>query len=161
MKRKIKLTKNIYLINKKFKKNEFYHFLSEPNNAVIVPFYRNKFLIVEQKREAINKKNYEFPMGWIDNKESPLKTVMRELQEETGFMTSSDPKKLINFYPDPGRNDRTCYCFYTTKLKKIGIPEKGIKIFFKSREQIKKLIYEKKFNSSTHIAAFYSFINLV
>ena len=161
MKKKIKLTKNIYLINKRFKKNEFYHFLSEPNNAVIVPFYKKKFLIVEQKREAINKKNYEFPMGWIDDKDSPIKTVIRELQEETGFLSTSKPKKLINFFPDPGRNDRTCYCFYTKNLKKIGNPEKGIKIFFKNRKQIEKLILEKKFNSSIHIAAFYRFVNFI
>jgi ADP-ribose pyrophosphatase len=160
MKKKIKLTKKIYLINKKFKKKEFYQFLSEPNNSVIVPFYKKKFLIVEQKREAINKKNYEFPMGWIDNNDSPLETAIRELKEETGFMSLMTPKMLINFYPDPGRNDRACYCFYTNRLKKIGNPEKGIKIFFKSKKQIEKLIFEKKFNSSIHIAAFYSFINL-
>ena len=43
MKKKIKLTKKIYLINKKFKKKEFYHFLSEPNNSVIVPFYKKDY----------------------------------------------------------------------------------------------------------------------
>lgn len=161
MKKKIKLTKKIYLINKRFKKKEFYHYLSEPSNALIVPFYKKKFLVVSQRREAINKRNFEFPMGWIDKNDSPLETVVRELKEETGFSSLITPKKLINFYPDPGRNDRSCYCFYTNSLKKIGNPEKGIKIFFKSKKQIEKLIFEKKFNSSTHIAAFYSFIYLL
>ena len=70
MKKKIKLTTGITLINKKYKKKEFYHFIDEPNNVIIIPVIKNKFLLVKQKREPIGQKNYEFPMGWVDKGET-------------------------------------------------------------------------------------------
>ena len=60
MKKRIKLTSGITLINKKFKKREFYHYFEEPNNVIIIPKINNHFILVKQKREPINKKNYEF-----------------------------------------------------------------------------------------------------
>ena len=92
MKSQQKLSAGITLINKRYKKREFYHFFKEPNNAIIIPIIKNKFLIVKQKREPINKVNYEFPMGWIDKGETSLKASQRELLEETGYKSLSVPK---------------------------------------------------------------------
>ena len=159
MKNKIKLTAGIKLINKKFRKNEHYHYFSEPNNALIIPIINNKFLIVEQKRVPINKKNYEFPMGWIDKKEKPYQSASRELLEKTGYKTLTKPKNLLIFHPDPGRNSRSVFCYYTKKIKKIKKPEKNINILFKNKKQILNFIKLKKFNNATHLAAFYCYIN--
>ena len=156
---KQKLSTGITLINKPYKKKEFYHYLKEPNNVIIIPVIGKKFIIVKQKREPINKKNYEFPMGWIDKGESSIRASKRELLEETGYKTLSIPKKLMEYYADPGRNSRSCICYYTKNLKKIKKPEKNIDIFFKNKKQIISLIKSKKFNNSSHIAAFYCYIN--
>ena len=112
MKLKQKLTAGITLINKKYKKNEFYHYFEEPNNVILIPIIKKKFLIVEQKREPINEKNYEFPMGWIDKSETSLIASKRELLEETGYKSLIKPKKLIEYYADPGRGSRRCICFF-------------------------------------------------
>lgn len=157
MKTNQKLSTGITLVNKRYKKNEFYHFFKEPNNSILIPIIKNKFLIVKQKREPINKSNYEFPMGWIDKGETPLNASKRELLEETGYKSLSTPKKLMEYYADPGRNSRKCFCFYSKKLKKISKPEKNINIFFKTKKQITTLIKKKKFNNSSHIAAFYCY----
>ncbi len=93
MKYKQKLTSGITLINKKYKKNEYYHFFREPNNVVIVPKFKSKFIVIKQKREPINKKNFEFPMGWIDRGETPNNAGLRELIEETGYKSKSKLKK--------------------------------------------------------------------
>ncbi len=154
-----KLTAGISLVNKKYKKNELYHYFKEPNNVILVPVFKNKFILVKQKREPINKKNYEFPMGWIDRGEAPITASKRELAEETGYKSISKPKKLFEFYPDPGRNSRSCFCFFSKNLKKIKKPEKNITVFLKSKKQIINLIKSKKFNSSSHIAAFYFFLS--
>ena len=159
MKKKIKLTTGITLINKKYKKKEFYHFIQEPNNIIIIPVIKNKFLIVEQKREPINRKNYEFPMGWVDKGETMIETSKRELLEETGYKSLSKPKKILEYFPDPGRNSRKCVCFYTKNLKKIKKPEKNINIYLKNRKQIEGLIKLKKFNNASHLAAFYCYTN--
>ena len=140
MKRKIKLFQRVYLINKKYKKKQFYHFLNVPDVALIIPILNKKFLVVSQKREPINKINMEFPCGWVDKGESPSKSAARELHEETGYKTLNNPKKLIEFYEEPGRLNSKAICFYTNKLTKINNPEKGIKINFFSKNKMLQLI---------------------
>ena len=159
MKSSINLSYDIKLKNKKFNKNEYYHYFTEPDNSLIIPILKNKFLLVVQKRIPINKLNYEFPMGWIDKGESRLKACQRELLEETGYKSEVKPKKLVEFYADPGRGSRSCYCFYSRNIKKIKQPEKNINIFFKTKQEIFRLIKTKKFNNSAHIAAFLFLIN--
>ena len=110
MKAKQKLSAGITLINKRYKKREFYHYFTEPNNVIVIPIYKNKFLIVKQKREPINKKNYEFPMGWVDKGETPITASKRELLEETGYKTLMTTKKLLEYYADHGRGSRSCIC---------------------------------------------------
>tara|TARA_B100000989_G_scaffold205890_1_gene155946 strand:- start:753 stop:1238 length:486 start_codon:yes stop_codon:yes gene_type:complete len=159
MKRIQKLSAGISLINKRYNKKEFYHFFKEPNNAILIPIIKNKFLIVKQKREPINKKNYEFPMGWIDKNETSIIASKRELLEETGYKSIIKPKKLIEYYADPGRNVRRCICYYSKKIKKVQKPESQIQIFLKTKKQIISLIKQKKFNNASHIAAFYFYIS--
>ena len=161
MKLEQKLTAGITLINKRYKRKEFYHYFKEPDNVVLIPIIKGKFLIVEQKREPINKKNYEFPMGWIDKGETSVNASKRELLEETGYKSLIKPKKLIECFADPGRGSRSCICYYSNKIKKVQKPEKNIKIFFKSKKKIEKLIKLKKFNNASHIAGFYSCINKI
>jgi len=155
MKKKIYLSSGIYLINKKFKKNEYYHYFIEPNNVIVVPKFKDKYIIVRQKREPINKMNYEFPMGWVDKNEKTINAAKRELAEETGYKSLDKPKKIKTFYADPGRGSRTCFCYYVDNLKRVPTPEKGIKIFFKTANQLIKMINNGKFNNASHIAAFY------
>jgi len=159
MKKKIYLSSGISLINKKYKKNEHYHYIQEPNNVIIIPILKNKkFVLVFQKRVPINKKVYEFPMGWVDNNESPIESAARELLEETGYQSLISPKKLFIFYPEPGRINKKMFCFYTNKIVKINKPEKGINIIFCTKKKIIQLIKKNKFNNASHIAAFYHYV---
>jgi len=159
MKKKIYLSSGISLINKKYKKNEHYHYIQEPNNVIIIPILKNKkFVLVFQKRVPINKKVYEFPMGWVDNNESPIESAARELLEETGYQSLIRPKKLFIFYPEPGRINKKMFCFYTNKIVKINKPEKGINIIFCTKKKIIQLIKKNKFNNASHIAAFYHYV---
>jgi len=160
MKKKIKLYSRIFLINKKYKKNELYHYLDLPDVAILVPIIDKKFLIVSQKREPINKINFEFPCGWVDLYEKPEKSAARELLEETGYKSLHAPKKLIQFYEEPGRMNSQAHCFFSKKLIKIRDPEKGIKIHFFTEGEIHNLIKKNKFNNGTHIAAFYKYLSL-
>ena len=159
MKKRLKLTAGITLINKNFKKGEFYHFFEELNNVIIIPKVNHHFILVRQKREPINKKNYEFPMGWIDKGESSSNASKRELFEETGYKCLKKPKKIIEFYPDPGRGNRKCICYYSKDLLLAGKPEENIEVFFKTKKEIIKMINLKEFNNSSHIAAFFFCIN--
>ena len=160
MKKKIELYPRIFLINKKYKKNEYWHYFEVPDVAILIPIINTKFLIVSQKREAINKINFEFPCGWVDLNEKPKKSAARELFEETGYKSLDMPKKLIKFYEEPGRMNSQAHCFFSNKLIKVNSPEKGIKIHFFSKTQIINLIRQNKFNAAIHIAAFYKYLSL-
>ena len=160
MKNRIKLFDRIFLINKKYKKNELYHYFEVPDVSIIIPIINKKFLVISQRREAINKVNYEFPCGWIDLGETPSKSAARELTEETGYKSLYRPKKLIKFYEETGRMNSRAHCFFSRKLIKVAKPEKGIKIFFYNKNEIINLIKKNKFNNGTHIAAFYKFISI-
>jgi len=46
----IKLTNQISLINKKFKKKEFYHYLKTSNLSLVIPKIKDKYIVVSQKR---------------------------------------------------------------------------------------------------------------
>ena len=160
MKNKIELYPRIFLINKKYKKNELYHYFDIPDVAILIPIFNKKFLLVSQKRVAINKINLEFPSGWVDLGEKPVKSAARELLEETGYKSTEKLKPLIKFYEEPGRVNSKAHCYVTNKITKVNNPEKGIKIFFYTRNEIVKLIEKNKFNNGTHIAAFYKYLSL-
>ena len=49
-------------------------------------------------------------------------------------------------------------CYYSEKLEKVQKPEKGIKIIICDKEKIIQLIKNKKFNSASHIAAFFYYL---
>ena len=159
MKKKIHLYSRIFLINKKFKKNQKYHYIQAPNVIITIPILKNKkFILVSQRREPINKNNYEFPSGWIDKGEKPIQSAARELLEETGFKSIMKPKKLITLYPDPGRLSFKMTCYYTDQIAKVRLPEKGIKIVFCTKNKIFEMIKNNKFNNATHLAVFHHYL---
>jgi ADP-ribose pyrophosphatase len=156
--RNIDLSAGISLINKRFSKNQYYHYLKEVNNVLVIPVINNQFIIVEQKRIPINKKNFEFPVGRVDLGESNIKAANRELLEETGYKARAPLIKLVSFFADPGRNIRKVYCYYTKDLELVSKPEKGIKIHLVKKKRIEELISNNKFNNAFNIAAFYFFL---
>ena len=85
LKKKIHLSSGIFLINKKYKKREFYHYIKEPDNVMTIPKLKNKkFILVCQKREPINKRNYEFPSGWVNKEKSQLKALLENYLRKQG-----------------------------------------------------------------------------
>ncbi len=150
----LKLTNQISLINKKFKKKEFYHYFKTSNLSLVIAKIKNKYILVSQKRVPINKINYEFPSGIVEKNETTLRSAQKELTEETGYKSRSKLIKMITFYTEPGRLTTKITGYYTEKLIKISKPEKGIKVHLLSQNDIFKLILKQKFNNSSHIAMF-------
>ena len=150
----IKLTNQISLINKKFKKKEFYHYFKTSNLSLVIAKIKNKYILVSQKRVPINKINYEFPSGIVEKNETTLRSAQKELTEETGYKSRSKMIKMITFYTEPGRLTTKITGYYTKNLIKISKPEKGIKVHLLSQNDIFKLILKQKFNNSSHIAMF-------
>ena len=156
---KKKLFQNIFLIKKKFSKNKYYFYLKTPKITLIIPKLGDKYLVVSQYRIPIRKRIYEFPGGIVDQGDTPEKSSLKELLEETGYKSLKKPTKLLTLYPDAGRLDCEYICYFTDNITKIDTPEKGILIHFFNKRKIIKLIKNKKFSHSCHVAAFYTFLN--
>ncbi len=159
MKKKIQLSSRIFLVNKRYKKNEYYHFIKDPNNVITIPILKDKFILVRQQKIPINQKNYEFPSGWVDIGEKPIDSASRELLEETGYKSLIRPEKLLTLYPDPGRLSKNMICFFTKKIKKISKPENGIQVSLCSKKKVIELIKKGEFNSACHVAAFFYYLS--
>ena len=125
----IKLTHNISLINKRFKKNQFYHYLTTSNLSLVIPKIENKYILVSQKRIPINKKNYEFPSGIIEQNETAITSANKELFEETGYKSKIKLKKITSFYTEPGRLNKKLQVFFQMKLLKLISQKVGLSYF--------------------------------
>ena len=114
-----KLSNNIELINKPFKKKEFYHYLKTSNLSIVIPKINNKYILVSQKRIPINKINFEFPSGIIEKNETPLMSAKKELIEETGYKSRNKLRKITSFYSEPGRLTTKITGFFVIILLKF------------------------------------------
>ena len=59
--------------------------IEAPDWVVVVPVYRDSFVLVRQWRHGASRLTVEFPAGVAEPGETPEQTAARELREETGF----------------------------------------------------------------------------
>lgn len=61
-----------------------------PGGAVVVPIKEDgKIILIKQFRYPIKQALLEFPAGKIEPNEDPLNCAVRELEEETGYLTNN------------------------------------------------------------------------
>lgn len=84
--------------------------------AVAVPVTADgKVVMVRQYRKAFEQPMLELPAGKIEKGEDPLGTIIRELQEETGY-TAGKIEFLTSFYPSVGYTNEVLYIYIATEL---------------------------------------------
>ena len=89
-----------------------------PEVSMIIPIMENKtFLFVRQFRHNVGDQILEFPAGKIQNMESPEDCAIRELEEETGCV-SSHLYKLASLYASPEFTDELVHIFVADQLRK-------------------------------------------
>ena len=159
MKKYINFSHNIILVNKPYKRKEYYHYFKTPNLTLVISKFKKKFLVVSQKRVPVNKIIYEFPSGMVELNESLVESAERELIEETGYKNQSKMKLISSFFCEPGRLTTKITGYYSDSLIKLQKPEDEIKIHFLNKAEIFKLIKNKKFIHASHICMFFLFLN--
>ncbi len=83
--------------------------------AVVALDDNDNVLLVRQYRKAIEKELLEIPAGGIDLGETPEETVIREMQEETGYRPGR-VERLAGFYSTPGFCTEYLHLYLATEL---------------------------------------------
>jgi ADP-ribose pyrophosphatase len=94
--------------------------IKHPGGVVAVPVLEDgSLLLIRQFRYPLQKYILEFPAGKLDSGQTPLETIQRELEEETGYRADR-MRFLTAFYTTPGFCDEIIHCFLATGLTQIG-----------------------------------------
>lgn len=78
----------------------------------------NELLMVTQYRYPIHKSLTELPAGLIDEGETPLEAVKRELKEETGY-EAERWQILASPYTSPGSHNERIHIYAALGLRKV------------------------------------------
>ena len=111
--------------------------------TVLAQTGEKKIIVLKQYRPAIEDYTFEFPSGHLEDGETPLQGVLRELKEETGG-DAGEVTLLGELIPDTGRLENSLWAFYADNIMIKNIPHpdenEGIEIHLVSPEELLKMI---------------------
>ena len=88
-----------------------------PGGAVVLPVTDNgKIIMVTQYRFPVEKVLLELPAGKLGKNENPLHCAVRELEEETGYI-SENVKEIGSIYTTPGYSSERLWIYLAKDLK--------------------------------------------
>jgi ADP-ribose pyrophosphatase len=90
-----------------------------PGGVVAIPVLDDgRLLLVRQFRFPLQKFILELPAGKLDSNQPPLETIMREVEEESGYRAGSMAYQF-SFYTTPGISDEIIHLFVATHLTPV------------------------------------------
>ena len=90
--------------------------IRHPGGAAVVALDTdNRICLLRQFRHAVDGWIWELPAGKIDNREPPLDTARRELEEEAG-MAAASWRPLGDYVASPGVVTEVVHLFLATQL---------------------------------------------
>jgi ADP-ribose pyrophosphatase len=129
--------------------------VSHPGAALTVPIADNKVVFIRQYRAVVDEYLWELPAGILADGESPAECAERELEEETGY-TSTSTSKLGYIYTSPGFCDEKIHVFKIRcgKKKKTKRDEHEIMTIRKfSVGEVKSMVKKARITDSKTLAA--------
>ena len=90
-----------------------------PGGVTAVPILDDgRLLLIRQFRYPLRKFIFELPAGKLDSDQPPLETMMRELEEETGYKAGAMDFEC-SFYTSPGISDEVIHLYTARKLAPV------------------------------------------
>jgi 8-oxo-dGTP pyrophosphatase MutT (NUDIX family) len=138
----------------------------EPYYVIEVPDWTNmviitkdeKIVLVKQYRHALGTTTLELPGGMLEKDELPMTSAIREMQEETGYV-SEEVEFLMQISPNPALNNNIAYFFLARNAEKLTStnfdPFEDIIIETYSKEELKQLLSEGKLQHGVQLGAIY------
>jgi ADP-ribose pyrophosphatase len=142
------------------KSGDFYVLDASDWINVIALTPENNVVLVEQFRHGSGDFELEIVGGLVENNETPKDAAIRELREETGFVTTDESKisLLGKVLPNPAFLNNSCYTYLVTNVRKDFEPEfdlnENILVRLESLENIDDLIRTGHITHSLVVAAF-------
>lgn len=141
-----------------------YAFVEKPDFAIILPFERDGFHLIQQYRYPIQRWSWEFPQGTVDSDEArgdPDLAARIELAEETGLRAGL-LTWLGRLDPAPGMSTQGCQVFVATDLVH-GEPdreptEQGLCQRWYPRAAVTEMIRDRVITDMATIAAYTLFL---
>jgi 8-oxo-dGTP pyrophosphatase MutT (NUDIX family) len=138
----------------------------EPYYVIEMPDWTNTIIItkderivlVRQYRHAKGITTLELPGGILEIGEEPKASAIREIREETGYV-STDIEFLFEIAPNPAINNNTAYFFLARNAEKLADtsfdPYEDLVVETYSKEELKTLLAENKLQHGVQLGAIY------
>lgn len=134
--------------------------IRHPGGALAVPVTPDgKFVLVKQYRFTVKGRLLEFPAGTVEAGESPLETIKREIEEETGYRANKW-QDMGKFILAPGYSDEYIYAFLAQDLEKLATPpqqdeDEDIEVVLMTEQELEQAILAGDPIDGKTIASFY------
>lgn len=134
--------------------------IRHPGGALAVPVTSDgKFVLVKQYRFTVAGRLLEFPAGTVEANESPLETIKREIEEETGYRANKW-QDMGKFILAPGYSDEYIYAFLAQDLEKLATPpqqddDEDLEVLLMSEVELEQAILAGEAIDGKTIACFY------
>jgi ADP-ribose pyrophosphatase len=103
--------------------------IHHPGGAAVVALDADeRVCLLRQYRHAAQQWLWELPAGKIDNREPPLETARRELEEEAG-MHAAEWRGLGEYYSSPGVFTEVVHLFLATGLSALKVRPEAHEVF--------------------------------
>lgn len=133
------------------------HVKVKPAVVILAITKNDEIVFIKEKRTAIgNVEVLEIPAGVIENGEDPKYAAIRELKEETGYVTK-DVEFLTKYYPSCGYSNEEIFVYLASNLEEKQEQEldetEEIKVIEVNKDDAFKMLEKGKiFNAATQIA---------
>ncbi len=131
-------------------------FIRHPGAIAVVPVTNDgKIVLVRQYRYPVGKNMLEVPAGKLDKGEQPDQCVLRELEEETGYV-AKNIRKLSSIYTTPGFTDEVIHLYIAEELtlaKQCPDEDEFLDVEIYTKEEIRAMIEDGTINDAKSMLA--------